>query len=81
MECQKCDLYASEDEDAAVRAAGELAEREWRVKEGMVGVPGLDEAAGRVDGRTEWVSRALKGEWKVQEVANYVVDALIVVQS
>jgi hypothetical protein len=80
-ECQKCDLYASEDEDAAVRAAGELAEREWRIKEGMVGVPGLDEAVGRADGRTEWVSRALKGEWTMQEVVNYVVDGLVVVES
>lgn len=64
-----------------MRAAGELAEREWRIKEGMVGVPGLDEAVGRADGRTEWVSRALKGEWTMQEVVNYVVDGLVVVES
>ena len=79
-ECQKCDLYANEDEDAAVRAAGESAEREWRIKEGMVGVAGLDEAAGRVGGRAEWVSGALKWEWTVQEVVNFAVDGLIVVE-
>lgn len=80
-ECQKCDLYASEDEDAAVRGAGELAERDWRIKEGMVGVAGLDEAAGRMNGRREWLLRALSGEWTVQGLVNALVDRLVVVES
>lgn len=40
--CDRCDLYKGEDEDVVVRRAGERAEREWRVREGMVGL--------RVDG-------------------------------
>ncbi len=36
--CDKCDLYKDEDDDVLVRRAGEVAEREWRVREGMVGV-------------------------------------------
>jgi hypothetical protein len=80
-ECNKCDLYAAEDEDAAVRAAGEQAEKEWRIKEGMVGVKGLDEAAGRVDGHREMVERVLRGEWTVQGMVDLVVEKLVVVQS
>lgn len=79
--CNKCDLYAAEDEDAAVRAAGEQAERDWRVKEGMVGVRGLDEAAGRTDGRIELVQRVLRGEWTIQGMVDCIVERLVVIQS
>ncbi|RJE25663.1 Ring finger protein [Aspergillus sclerotialis] len=37
-ECNKCDLYQAEDEEAVARRAGEKAEREWRVRQGMGGV-------------------------------------------
>ncbi|MCJ1364811.1 hypothetical protein MMC16_003928 [Acarospora aff. strigata] len=37
-QCDKCDLYKAEDEDVLVKRAGERAEREWRIREGMVGV-------------------------------------------
>ncbi|GIK07833.1 hypothetical protein Aspvir_003502 [Aspergillus viridinutans] len=33
-ECNKCDLYQAEDEEAVARRAGERAEREWRVRQG-----------------------------------------------
>ena len=45
-DCRKCDLYRSEDETAIVKRAGEIAEQEWRVKEGMIGVEGLADALG-----------------------------------
>lgn len=34
-ECTKCDLYQAEDEDSVARRAGERAEREWRVRQGI----------------------------------------------
>jgi hypothetical protein len=80
-ECAKCDLYAGEDEDAAVRAAGVRAEREWRVKEGMVGVAGLDEGLGRGEPSMQWVFKVLGGEWSVQGVVDWVVDGLVIVES
>lgn len=40
-ECDRCDLYKAEDEDGLVKRAGERAEREWRKREGMVGVEGI----------------------------------------
>ncbi|MCJ1486665.1 hypothetical protein MMC06_006843, partial [Schaereria dolodes] len=40
-ECERCDLYRGEDEDEVVKRAGEMAEKEWREREGMVGVEGL----------------------------------------
>lgn len=43
-ECNRCDLYLAEDEEAVARRAGEKAEREWRIREGMVGVRGLEDA-------------------------------------
>lgn len=33
-ECDRCDLYGNEDEEAAIRRAAEIAEKEWREKEG-----------------------------------------------
>jgi hypothetical protein len=80
-ECAKCDLYAGEDEDTAVKEAGVRAEKEWRVKEGMVGVKGLDEVVGRGQGSVEWLLNMLGREWTLQGVVEWVVDRLIVVQS
>ena len=34
-DCDKCDLYKSENEDEIVKRAGELAERDWRIREGF----------------------------------------------
>ena len=34
-DCDKCDLYKSEDEDEIVNRAGDIAEREWRIREGF----------------------------------------------
>lgn len=38
LECTKCELYQEEDEEAVARRAGERAEREWRLRQGMAGV-------------------------------------------
>lgn len=51
-ECDKCDLYRSEDDDGIVKAAGEEAERKWREREGMVGVEGLK--GGSRDDKEGW---------------------------
>ena len=34
MECQRCDLYGDEDEEAAIRRAAEAAEKAWKENEG-----------------------------------------------
>ena len=34
-ECNKCDLYLAEDEEAVARRAGEKAERDWRMRQEM----------------------------------------------
>ncbi|GAM90227.1 hypothetical protein ANO11243_082690 [Dothideomycetidae sp. 11243] len=41
-ECNRCDLYAVEDEEAIVRQAAHQAEADWRQKEGMPAVTGVD---------------------------------------
>lgn len=80
-ECAKCDLYAGEDEDKAAREAGVRAEREWRVKEGMVGAKGLDEVARMGEGKMERAFAVLGGKWTLQGLVDCVVDRLIVVDS
>ena len=34
-ECNKCGLYQTEDEEAVAQRAGEQAQREWRIQQGM----------------------------------------------
>ncbi|KAJ9223801.1 hypothetical protein DTO169C6_3915 [Paecilomyces variotii] len=58
-ECNKCDLYLAEDEEAVARRAGEKAEREWRIRQGMVGVTLAAPAASRADDR----ARRLGAAW------------------
>ncbi|ERF69230.1 hypothetical protein EPUS_01187 [Endocarpon pusillum Z07020] len=77
-ECQKCDLYRSEDEDAIANRAGEIAEREWRVKEGMVGVGGLGEMPGHQRNRLPMA--AMPGGWTLQSVVDWTVAQLIEVE-
>lgn len=86
-QCEKCDLYKSEEEDVMVRRAGEEAEREWRAKEGQKdGGRGVREVEGlKIDhdglvGRMNWWDRFLAGDWTVQGVADYCVEQCVVVQ-
>jgi hypothetical protein len=74
-ECDKCDLYKGEDEDEIVKRAGERAERDWRLRQGLEkqrrGLKGLvsDSAGGRERGGSKgrvqegidwWVSMVFK---------------------
>ncbi|EXJ80812.1 hypothetical protein A1O3_07096 [Capronia epimyces CBS 606.96] len=79
-ECDKCDLYRAEDEDAEVRRAGEEAERLWREREGMVGVKGLEDAVGNVAGEDTLWRRFWDGRWTVQGVVDAVVERCVVVE-
>lgn len=79
-ECDKCDLYREEDEDEAVRRAGEQAEHDWREREGMVGVKGLEGAVdnmGIVDG---WWQRTSRGDFSIQDSANRLVALFVTVE-
>lgn len=77
-ECNKCDLYKNEDEDEKVRRAGEEAEREWREREGMVGVKGLERAVGRIGGdKSLWI-RFMEGELGLQELVDWGVERCVV---
>lgn len=58
-ECERCDLYGDEDEEAAIRNAAQQAELAWREKEG--GKKGEDGDAARLmidalvgRGKREW---------------------------
>jgi hypothetical protein len=77
-ECQKCDLYKLEDEDAVMRRAGEEAERMWRIKEGMVGVEGLEDAIGNVAGEDAMWARLWRENWTAQGVVTWLVDRVVV---
>jgi hypothetical protein len=77
-ECRKCDLYRSEDEASIVKRAGEVAEQEWRVKEGMVGVEGLGEIP--VLQRKGWVGTIISGNWTLQGVVDWIAGQLIEVE-
>lgn len=70
--CEKCDLYVGEDEDGAVSRAGQLAEQEWRGREGMVGVDGIG------GGQHEMgLGRLWKDEWTLQDVVDWYVARLL----
>ena len=72
-ECERCDLYRGEDEDEIVRRAGERAEREWRVREGVgEEVVGFAGRGGVGVGRGRGSMR-----WGVQEGVDWVVEALV----
>lgn len=80
QECDKCDLYRAEDEDAEVKRAGEEAERMWREREGMIGVKGLEDAVGNVAGEDSIFSRLKDGRWSVQDIADWAVEMFISVE-
>ena len=73
-ECERCDLYRNEDDEAVVRRAGFVAEKEWREREGMVGVEGL----GGVDAEKLRGKERRDGEWTVQGVVDWWVDGMLV---
>lgn len=70
-ECERCDLYGDEDEQAVIRRAGEEAERLWREREeGHAGKGGLEGDKRQTalmidalvgDGKREWWEECLDG--------------------
>lgn len=70
-ECDKCDLYKKEDDEGLVRKAGALAEKEWREREGMMGVEGIgvfqESAASKPWWNTDWTVQDLF-DWWVKKV-------------
>jgi hypothetical protein len=79
-QCDKCDLYREENEDEMARRAGEQAEQDWREREGMVGVKGLESAVGNLGGpETAW-DRFRSGHWTVQGVVTGAVALCVVVE-
>ena len=71
-DCDKCDLYKNADDDEVVMTAGKEAEKEWREREGMVGIDGLGgdqpDAA-----QISWLTR----EWSMQALMDWLVSGLI----
>jgi hypothetical protein len=81
-ECQKCDLYRAENEDEVVRRAGEEAERQWRIKEGMVGVDGLETLPNDTEGQGSSILTAfLTRRWTLQKVVDWGVGKIIEVEA
>ncbi|RMZ76692.1 hypothetical protein DV738_g4854, partial [Chaetothyriales sp. CBS 135597] len=78
-DCDKCDLYKSESEDEMVRRAGEVAERQWREREGMVGVKGLESAGNQVFGEGSFWERWWR-EMTFQDVVDKLVERVIVLE-
>ena len=66
-QCERCDLYKNEDDEASVMKAGARAEREWREREGMAGVDGTgggqEEAANRHWWEKKWTMQASVDWW------------------
>jgi len=70
-ECNKCDLYKNEDNESLVRKAGALAEKEWREREGMVGVEGIEGGQAHSSTKSWWEKdRTVQGlmDWWVAKV-------------
>lgn len=83
-QCDKCDLYRCEDEDVAVKRAAQLAEKEWRMENGIQGKitwDGKGELGPSYAGRMQSWWRSIFGQkaklnaWK--DVVDNVVDKLI----
>ena len=71
-ECDKCDLYRVLDDDDIVTAAGIRAEKEWRDREGMVGVNGIGGTQSDA-AQNFWTN----GEWSLQAFTDWWVAAMI----
>lgn len=70
-ECDRCDLYKNEDDEASVQRAGALAERQWREKEGMTGVEGI----GIGQQAVRWPSRVHPG--RIQGLLNWCMKVIL----
>ena len=75
-DCDKCDLYKSDDDEVLVKMAGQKAEKEWREREGMIGVRGLGgEQDGLAKGR--WWKKERERENVVQDFADWWIGRFV----
>lgn len=65
-ECNKCDLYLAEDEEAVAQRAGEKAEREWLRRQGLA----KSVVSGDANGN-EWDSAQLTGSLSMSSLTNF----------
>ena len=72
-ECDKCDLYKNEDGESLVAKAGALAEKEWREREGMMGVEGIAGGQDTKPGKPLW-----NGDWTIQALLDWWVGQVLV---
>lgn len=85
-ECDRCDLYIVEDEDAVVRRAAERAEKEWADREGKkdgVTSPGFSQPDARGQQLSFVREEVLSGvkydeQWNTQSVLDGLLEALSV---
>ncbi|KAL6717156.1 hypothetical protein ACLMJK_005071 [Lecanora helva] len=71
-ECDKCDLYRNEDDEGLVAKAGVMAEKEWREKEGKVGVEGIGIGQEREASRSLW-----ERDWTMQGLLDWWVEQVL----
>lgn len=64
-------MYRDVDDEGVVGRAGMLAEKEWREKEGMVGVEGI--GGGRDRRKRRWWD----GDWTVQGISDWWVEGVL----
>lgn len=70
-ECDKCDLYKDQDGEGVISIAGVKAEKEWREREGMIGVAGIGSSQ-------EESSRWSDCKWTLQDMTDWVISILII---
>ena len=83
-ECNRCDLYIVENEEAVIRRAAEMAEKQWREKEGKVdlhlpvGFGEFDVKGHRLALVREEVLKGIKHEegWRFDVVVDGLLEAL-----
>ncbi|KAF2485147.1 hypothetical protein BDY17DRAFT_293020 [Neohortaea acidophila] len=68
-ECERCDLYGDEDEEAAIRVAAEAAEKAWKEKEG-----GRAEGDGRA---AQAMVEAVVGSGKTLKTWEMLLDVIV----
>lgn len=77
-QCDRCDLYRADDDGALVKRAGELAERDWRLREGVGNeVLGLGLGVGVGMGLGLGAPLRDRTWWSLQHAVDWVVEAWV----
>lgn len=71
-ECDKCDLYKNLNDERVICTAGAKAEKEWREREGMIGVVGI---GGDQDGAVvrKWQAK----DWTIQGLVDWWIGGVM----